>query len=343
MKTHDGPVATAHDVARRAGVSQSAVSRAFTPGASIAPTTRHKILIAAQEIGYQPNLIARSLTSGRSNIVGVGIGNLENPFFAHSLEKLSIEFAAAGLRLLLFSTSAEAEVEAPIQEVLQYRLDALVLLSTSLSSTLAEQCRNARIPVVMYNRTAAESDRVSTVTGNNVGGSRAIAAYLLAGGHERFCFMSGFGGASTSRQREEGYCGYLRENGIDTVLRECGEFTHHGAAAATRRLLTRPDRPDAIFCANDHMAIAAIDVAQAEFGLSVGRDISIVGFDDVPMAGWPSFSLTTFSQPTDEMVRETVDIIRSLGLGPIDPVHKVVEGRLIIRNSARRPSGFPRP
>ncbi|MFM6829874.1 MAG: LacI family DNA-binding transcriptional regulator [Novosphingobium sp.] len=335
----ESSVMRARDVARKAGVSASAVSRAFTPGASIAPETRRRIIEAAEEIGYKPDLIARSLTSGRSNIVGIGVGNLENPFFADSLNQLSAAFATAGLRVLLFPATARGASEAQVHEVLQYRLDALVLLSTNLSSSLANQCRNAQIPVIMYNRTTADPGRVSSVTGNNRGGARAIAAHLVAAGHQRPCFMAGHDDASTSAAREEGFTGFFRDRGLPAPMRETGHFTREGAAAATRRLLTLPQPPDAIFCANDHMAIAAIDVARAEFGLDVGRDISIAGFDDVPMASWPSFSLTTYAQPTAEMVHETLAIARALGEGVTEPVHKVIEGRLVLRGSTRRLPG----
>lgn len=338
-------VATATDVARLAGVSQSAVSRAFTPGASIAPQTRHRIQEAARQLGYQPNLIARSLTSGRSNIVGVGIGNLENPFFASTLEQMSVKLGEAGLRLLLF-TSEVSVIDTPVQEVLQYRLDALVLLSTSLSSTLAQQCQQANVPVVLYNRIAAESPDVSSVTGNNVIGGRAIASFLLAGGHQRPAFIAGLEASSTSRQREEGFVSALMEQGMGPPIRDNGLFTPEGAAAATRRLLSARERPDAIFCANDYMALVALDVAQAEFGLEVGREISIVGFDDIAMAGWPSFSLTTYSQSTAQMVDETIVIVQGFRNGDFAPVHRVVEGQLVIRNSTRRPSrawAMPQP
>lgn len=331
------PMATAADVAQMAGVSQSAVSRAFTPGASVASATRRRILEAAAALGYQPNLIARTLTSGRSNIVGVGVGNLANPFFACTLDELSIQLAEAGLRLLLFTTNDGGQLETHIQEVLQYKLDALVMLSTALSSPLAKQCKLANIPVVMYNRIATTSPDISSVTGNNFGGARALASFLLAGGHRRPAFIAGMGSSSTSRQREEGFTAALVEAGLGPPLREEGNFSHSGAMTAMRRLLSRPDRPDAVFCANDYMAIAAIEVAQAEFGLAVGQEISIVGFDDIPMASWPSFSLTTYSQSVTDMVDATVQTIQALRSGCNTPIHKVIDGGLVIRGSARRP------
>ena len=330
-------IATAHDVAREAGVSQSAVSRAFTHGASIAPGTRTKILEAAERLGYQPNLIARSLISGRSNLVGVGVGNLRNPFFAEALELFSHALERAGYRLLLFPIGNTTTLDAEIHEVLHYRLDALILLSTTLSSTLATQCRRAQVPVILFNRLAEDPD-ISSVVGNNIIGARTIAAFLHAGGHNRVAIMGGIADSSTSKEREAGFLDYFRENGLPEPIRECGDFQHDPATAAMRRLLARSDRPDAVFCCNDHMAIAALNVARFEFGLEPGRDISIVGFDDVPMAAWPAFSLTTFAQPATIMVNRTIDIIRELRDQPELTTHAVVDGNLVIRSSARMPA-----
>lgn len=332
---------TAKDVAREAGVSQSAVSRAFTPGASIASVTRTKILAAAERLGYQPNLIARSLISGRSNLVGIGVGNLRNPFFAEALEQFSIALQDAGLRLLLFPIDGSVTLGTEIHEVLHYRLDALILLSVALSSTLATQCRQAQVPVILFNRLAEDSE-ISSVTGTNEVGARTIAEFLHAGEHERFAIITGMAESSTGRQRERGFCGWFEERGLPTPISERGDFQHESAMAAMRRLLTRRERPDAVFCSNDLMAIAALNVARFEFGLEPGRNISIVGFDDVPQAAWPAFSLTTFTQPVIPMVDRTIEIIRQLRESPQTITHSVVDGHLVVRSSARVPRVAPR-
>lgn len=330
--------ATAEDVARIAKVSQSAVSRAFTPGASVAPATRQRILAAAEQVGYQPDMIARSLMRGRSNIVGVGVGNLINPFLSATLDLLTIKLADVGLRLLLFPTDESSVTRVPSREVLQYRLDAMVLLGMALSDELAEMCARADVPVVLYNRVAQDGQVASGVSGNNDHGARLLAAFLCAGGHRRFAFIAGFDVSLASRERQASFTGYLIEQGHESPIVETGMFSHEGASAAMRRLLLRPDRPDAVFCANDLMAIAAIEVARSEFGLAVGRDISIVGFDDIAMARWPSFSLTTYAQSTAALVDETIAIIQAVRAGS-PPLQRIVPGALVIRTSARTPDG----
>lgn len=324
---------TAFDVAREAGVSQSAVSRAFTPGASISAKKREAILAAADRLGYRPNPLARSLMRGRSNIVGVGVGDLANPFFVQVLELLAKELDAAGLRLMLFPARGETN-EPTINEILHYRLDAMVLLSVSASSQLTEQCRRAQVPVIHFNRTT-QADDASCVVGDNERGAGAIAAHLLAGGHENFAFIAGTPESSTNRERERGFCDQLARHGAAPPIREYGHYSFDGAMAAMRRLLLGGTRPDAIFCANDTMALAAISVARHEFGLDVGRGISIAGYDDVPMAAWPAFSLTSFSQPATAMVAETMRLIGELRIDPSCHRRVIAPGTLVLRGSTR--------
>jgi DNA-binding LacI/PurR family transcriptional regulator len=337
MSLRSGRHATATDVARLAGVSQSAVSRAFTPGASIAPDTREKVAEAARSLGYRPNAIARSLTTRRSRIIGVAAAYLQNHFYPDVLEALSRGLQARGYHLLLFTPDAGRHADPQLEEVLAWRVDALILASTTLSSALAEQCRMAGIPVLLFNRTSRGAS-VSSVTGENLRGGRLIAAFLAAGGHRRPGFIAGIENSSTSRDRERGFTGWLAENGEPPPLREVGLYRFDAAAAAARRLLARPDRPDAIFCGNDHMATAVAEVARHEFGLRIPRDLSLVGFDDTGPAQWPSFSLTSFSQPLQPMVDAAVAMITALIENPGTPTrHEVVAGELVVRGSARIP------
>ncbi|WP_207002234.1 LacI family DNA-binding transcriptional regulator [Trinickia mobilis] len=328
---------TAHDVARLAGVSQSAVSRVFTPGASVSPETRIKVMEAAKRLGYRPNQVARSLITRRSNIVGVAVPGTENPFYSAALDALSIALARIGYRVLLFSVDAIAGSDPILEEVLRYRVDALVLISTSLSSHFADECMQLGLPVVLLNR-KTDSGLASSVTGDNLNGARMIAAFLLAGGHKRFAFVAGVEHSSTNRDREAGFLGYLSARKVRHIERRVGNYSTTGAEAAVRSLLELEKQPDAIFCANDHMALVAVNVAQVGFGLQPGRDISIVGFDNIDMAGWPLFGLTTYSQPIQTMVDQVISILeRQLSGEAAVALQQLTEGELIVRTSARKP------
>jgi DNA-binding LacI/PurR family transcriptional regulator len=331
--------ATALDVARRAGVSQSAVSRAFTPGASVARETREKIVEAARELGYRPNAIARTLITRRSRIVALVVAYLQNHFYPDVIESLSKRLQAIGYHILLFTADIDRPVDPVVAEILGYQPDAVVLASASLTSALADECRAAGIPVLLFNRTT-QARATSSVTGDNLTGGRTIADFLVAGGHKRLGFIAGIEDSSTSRDREAGYTTRLAELGFPAPTRAVGHYSLEGAAAATRQLLSEREPPDAIFCANDHMAIAATEVIRAEFGWRIPQDVSLVGFDDVGPARWSAFSLTSFSQPLEPMVETAFDILSGLLEDPATPPRHVrVPGELVVRGSARVPPG----
>lgn len=323
---------TAHDVARLAGVSQSAVSRAFTAGASITSDKRDRIIAAAHQLGYRPNILARSLIKGTSKVVGVVFGQFENPFFAQALDRFSEEFAERGLRILLFTARANATVDEQVAELLSYQVSAVILMAVNLSSKLAAECARSNIPVVMFNRTTKEEHAAFAVTGDNAAGATAIARHFLATGRRRIAFMAGYDDSSTSRQREAAFMEAFSGADIAAPRRAVGHYSRQGAIEATRGLFSQErDRPDALFCANDLMAIAAIETLRTEFGIEPGKECAVAGFDDIAMAAWPSFSLTTYSQPVDQMVAHAVSFIT--GETEADRT-TIVPGKLIVRNSA---------
>lgn len=329
------PLPSAHDVARRAGVSQAAVSRAFNSGTSISETTRAKVLKAAQELGYRPNLLAKSLITGRSGIIGVVIGNPRNPFFLDALDALSKSLSQAGLHLLVFTASADADSDRLVGDLLKFRVDALLLMSASLSSELAQQCQAEGIPVIFFNRRARTTQGCASVTGANYLGASTVAEHLIAQGYRKLAVMTGSADSSSSQEREAGFVAKTIASGLPTPRKAVGSYERPGAAVAARSLLSLKPRPDAIFCANDMMALATIEIARYEFGLEIGRELGVAGFDDIEGASWLSFNLTTYSQPIEAMIEKVMEIIIGPS-GSLDGPHIVVEGELKIRDSTRR-------
>ena len=203
---------TSIDVARLAEVSQSAVSRSFTPGASVAPETRARVLEAARKLGYRPNAIASTLSSRRSRMIAVVLSNLQNQFYPVVIEALSQRLQKDGYHVLLFVTETE-DADELLVELLRYQVDGIVMASTHLSSGLAQQIADARIPVVMYNRTSSKG-RISTVSSDNHGGGRAVANFLADGGHQRVAYIAGAEDSSTNHDRETGLRDGLAERGL---------------------------------------------------------------------------------------------------------------------------------
>lgn len=325
---------TAHDVARRAGVSQSAVSRAFTPGASISPAMRARVVEAAESLGYRPNLIARSLITRRTGMVGVAIGTLANHVYPGMLDLLSRRLAAEGYAVLLFPAPPQGNADPGLEHVMRYQVDALVLAATVVSSRLAEECQAAGIPVILFNRTSGDAG--ASVTSANREGARALAGLAARGGHRTPAVIAGHPEASTSRERVEGFAEGCRSAGMAEPVVEFGMFTEEGAERALAALLARTPRPDVVFCVSDAMARAAMDAARRDFGLRVPDDISFLGFDDAPPSAWPAYDLTTYRLPVRAMVDATVDLLlESLAAGLPSTRRVVVPGELVVRGSCR--------
>jgi DNA-binding LacI/PurR family transcriptional regulator len=329
---------TSLEVAALAGVSQSAVSRVFTPGSSDSKKTAEKVRAAAEKLGYRPNVLARSLKSGKSRMIGLVVAYLENYFYPEAVERLSAELQKHGYHVLIFlAQNSGTDTDRVVNEIIDYQVDGIVLASVSMSSHLAERCLAAGVPVVLFNR-AQDDPRLSAVTTDNRAGGRALANYLVTLGHRKIAYIAGFEGASTQRDREQGFREGLAAAGMDLFARATGNYVYAEAQAAARELFATPRRPDAVFVANDHMAFAAMDVLRFELGLNVPEDVSVVGFDDVPPAAWPAYNLTTYRQRVETMVAETVAILT----GAIDdksapPRKATLDGALIIRGSTRRP------
>ena len=329
---------TSIDVARLAGVSQAAVSRVFTPGASASPELVAKVRQAAEQLGYRPNRLARSLNTGRSRIVGLAIGYLENQFYPGVLQGLSSALQANGYHVLVFMTGRHGEdVDKVVEEILDYQVDGLIAASVGMSSQLGRRAQAAGVPVVLFNRSQDDA-AMSSVTSDNLAGGRKVADFLAAAGHRRIAYIAGWEAASTQRDRELGFREGLAAHGLDLYARACGEFEQEQAAEAARQLFSGRERPDAVFVANDHMAFPVMDVLRHELGLSVPQDVSVVGYDDVPPAAWPSYALTTVRQDTERMVAACVDILfAGIEKRGMEAQRAVIDAPLVVRSSARLP------
>ena len=298
-------------VAQVAGVSQAAVSRVFTPGASVSKKTAEKVKRTANEMGYRPNSLARAMVSGKSRIIGLVVAYLDNYFYPDAVEKLSNAFQKRGYHVLVFMASNNADkIDSVMQEILDYQVDGIVLASVALSSEITKRCSENGVPVVLFNR-SQDDPNISSVTSDNYVGGAEVAKLLLKDGHQKIAYLAGWEGASTQRDREAGFVDALRRAGKSLVSRSVGNFRTEQTKDATLSLLNveASKRPDAIFVANDHMALTTMDVIRFSLQLSIPNDVAVVGFDDVPPASWPAYNLTTVRQRANKMVECTVDII----------------------------------
>ncbi len=336
-----GKMVTSLDVAARAGVSQSAVSRVFS-GASASKATKEKVRRAADELGYRPNVLARSLITGRSKVIGLVVGYLDNQFYPDALERFSRLLQKRGYHILIFLAKGldEAAAQEVMGELLDYQVDGIIAASVGLSDQLTRRCDEAGIPVVLFNRGHPDA-RLARVTSTNFASARKVAEFLVAGGHRRIAHIQGWMGSATGQERDAGFRAGLAEAGAEPWALGDGMYTREDAARVTREMFSQTPLPDAVFVGNDHMALAVLDVLRFELGLSVPGDVSVVGYDDAAPAAWPSYDLTTVRQPSGRMVEATVDMLLEMVEDKGRAPRKIeIEGPLILRGSARVPEGW---
>ncbi len=329
---------TSLQVAKAAGVSQSAVSRVFTPGASASSKTIEKVRRAANELGYRPNVLARSLMTGKSRLIGLVVAYLNNQFYPDVLEKISKGLQAEGYHVLVFMVEHTANnTDDVLKKILDYQADGIILASVAMSSELASRCRAEGVPVVLFNRTQ-DNAMLSSITSDNVAGGRKVAEHLIEQDYQRIAYIAGWDGASTQRDREAGFCEGLAAAGRKLFAREEGNFHFEQAKWAARQMFSVDERPDAVFVCNDYMAFAAMDVLRDELGLRIPEDVAVVGYDDVPAAAWGSYKLTSVRQPANRMVEQTITTLLSqIENDDSPPVRLALNGPLVVRSSSIKP------
>lgn len=325
---------TSYDVAKRAGVSQSAVSRCFRPGSSIAPKTRARVLAAARDLGYFPNAMASGLMTKRSNLVAVLISNLTNLYYPEVLAEITRRLSDRGIRVLLFALQAESDVDAMLDQVWRYRVDGAIVAARLSPAQLRDFAKH-RVPVVLYNR-FGDGEPVPSVCCDSVGGARQLVERLVTSGHEVFGILTGPDDSYVSQERVRGAEQRLHELGRQALVVK-GAFDYESGDTGLRALMTMTERKlDALICANDLMAIGAIDCARTQFGIGVPQDLSIVGFDGVAPAMWSSYNLSTVRQPVRRMSEAAVSMLMERIDDPdLPPEVRTFAGKFIEGASAR--------
>lgn len=328
---------TSKDVARKAGVSQSAVSRTFTPGASVASETREKVIAAANVLGYRPNVIARSLSLNRTRMIGLIMVRVRDPFYACLLDLFTRGFQERQYWTLLLNTSDGGNLERVLSLAMQYQVDGLITTSAVLSSELAEYCASCGVPLLVFNRFGKKvATQVNNVRCDHYRGTRFLGAELVRAGHKRIAFIAGEEESSTSVERENGFLDGLAEQKARLWARESAmSYEYEAGYSAAHRLLTRRHRPDAIFAANDMIGMAVIDCA-VDMGISVPGELSVAGFDGLDLASHSPYRLTTIRQPVEDMVQQSVDILLKTIDDPLSEyMSRVLPGKFIPGASAR--------
>lgn len=305
---------TSADVAKVAGVSRSTVSRAFNPEAYVAPEVRRKVLSVAESLGYSPNIFARALISRDSPIVGIVLHDFSNPFHAELYSVLTAKLKAMGLTPLTAQLSQERGVEEALAVFRQHQVRRVVLTSFAITEAVLEACLASGLDVVLLNR-ADENGRTPAVCADLAQGGALAAAHLAAQGRRRIAILDGLAGSWTARSRAEGYLRGLDRHGLAPAARLAGDYSYACGLAAARTVAEARPRPDAVLAANDLCAFGMIDGLR-RMGLAVPQDVAVVGFDDVPMAAWAAYDLTSVRLPVEAMTDRLCRFLAARRAGP---------------------------
>lgn len=299
---------TSSDVARLAGVSQSAVSRTFTRDASISTALREKVLAAARELGYRPNALPGIMQGQRSRMIAVVVGGMYNPFYARVLDTLTDELQARGEQVLLSRVESDHALDEAIDQITRYRVDAVVSALAVTTEETARKLSASRIPVVAFNSTLT-APWVSAINSDNAAAGRQAADLLLARGARRFGFIHGPLSSPAEQERFDGFAKRLVACGNLAPAEARGDYDYGGGQAAIRELWRAAIPPDAIFCANDLMALGAIDTLRHELSVPVPRSVRIIGYDNIDSCDWLGYQLTSFDQDVNTMVEGALSLI----------------------------------
>lgn len=342
MPDRRAPRITIKDLARDLGMSVATTARAFHAGSAIAEATRQAVLRRASEMGYQPNALARGMITRRTRIVGVVLSDLANPFYPAALAQLTEALQGAGFNVMLVMAEASGDVDAALRLLLSYQPECAIILATTLTTAATAACREAGTPLLFLNRYPCDAEALAVVC-DNAAGAALVADHLIDGGARRLGLITGYGGASTNTERREGFLRRCAERGLLAPRQaEAGAFTYAAGHAAACRILADAGRPEALFCASDILAIGAMDAARREFGLRIPEDLAVAGFDDIPMAAWPSHDLTTLRQPMPAMIATAIGWVREAAQGAAPAGQTLrLPGRLVVRGSTGRTHPIP--
>ena len=327
---------TLKEVAERAGVSRSAVSRTFTDGASVSARTRAKVEQAASDLGYAPNALASSLTTGRTKLIGLVVNNFHNPLILEVFDLFTRGLQDRGLRPLLVNLTEATDPAATVRMLRQYSVDGVIVASSTLSSSFAESFKAAGLPVVHAFGRASTAPDVAVAGIDNVACGRMAAEALIARRYVRVGFLGGPRGATSTQDRAAGFLGKLADHPeIDISVSYASDYTFDAGRERMQRILA--DGPaEAYFCGDDLLALGALSAVR-EAGLSVPGDVGLIGLNDMEMARWQMIGLTTIRQPVPAIIAAAIEmVVATIGTPDLVPEVRLFPCEVVERGTLRQ-------
>ena len=330
---------TLKEVAELAGVSRSAVSRTYTEGASVSPETRAKVQVAAARLGYSPNVLASSLTTGRTKLVGLVSNNFHNPIFLSVFDLFTRGLQERGLRPLLVNLTDETDAAKSLRLLQQYSVDAVIVASSTLPASFAQSFQKAGVRVVhSFGRHVPKPD-VPIVGIDNEAAGRLAAETLVARGYRRIWMLAGPENATSTQDRLAGFMQVASSHAdVDAGHSFASAYSFDAGRAEMSRLLDGTPA-EAYFCGDDVLSIGALSAAQTK-GLSVPGDLGVIGLNDMEMAGWANINLTTIRNPICDIVGTSIELVeKMLSDETARPEARLFPCELVERGTLRPPKG----
>ncbi len=307
---------SAQEVAEKAGVSRSAVSRTFTSGASVSPKTRQKVLDAADALGYHVNHLARGLMRNESGIVCLIVSEIGTPYRSSLIRALTQQLQNSGKVAMLINTDrSDGSVDLALRQAIRYRADASIILSGLPDKSITDLCLKNGQRLVLINRDDDREGPLRINLDDEEAAARIATAFVRAG-CKRLAFANSQAGTPSLMARERGFVAAAASLGMEVIVERFGHTGYEAGRVVAQQLLTRKERPDAVFCATDLLACGFMDAARHQFSMSIPGQVCVAGFDDIEQASWSSYQLTTFAQPVDTIAREAVSWLVEDGVEP---------------------------
>ena len=326
---------SAQEVAEKAGVSRSAVSRTFTPGASVSAETRRRVLQAADELGYHVNHLARGLMTSESGIVCLIVADLGTPYRANLIRALTDELQNAGKVAMLINTDrSDGSVDRALRQAIRYRADASIILSGMPDKSISDLCLKNGQRLVLINRDE-QQDGPFRINLDDEAAAESVVTGFARAGCRRLAFANSAVGTPSLMAREKGFVAAAAVLGMPVIVERYGMTGYECGRVLAGRLLTRRERPDAVFCATDLIACGFMDAARHDFAVSIPDDLCVIGFDDIEQASWSSYDLTTFAQPVDAIAREAVRWLGMKSTSGVEQSSLKLHAEMIWRSTIR--------
>lgn len=327
---------TLKDVAQRAGVSRSAVSRVYTDGASVSSKMRKLVEKAASDLGYSPNALASSLTTGRTKLIGLVSNNFHNPIFLQVFDLFTKGLQDRGLRPLIMNLSDNHDPNQSVKMLQQYSVDAVVVASSTLPPSFAKTFRDAGVPVVHCFGRNSSSPEVHVVGIDNVEAGRMAAREFEKRGYKHVAFMGGPQSATSTQDRHAGFSSEISRHAHIKFHHSFADAYSFEAGRKEMARLLRSSPAEAYFCGDDVLSIGALSAIK-DAGLSVPDEIGILGLNDMEMSGWENIDLTTIHQPIRQIINSSIELVVAM----LDEPDRYPEARLfpcrITERSTLRP------